>query len=284
MIIEIIKALAEQTKMIETLSLKKRNYIRKIDEKGIYVETESSLEKFQRGEKTTSLESISFEFIQQAWEEFSSKRVVTKEDFIKTKGRTSFVMSFFAELPFVKVLEKGQKTAISFIEFETDDLPNEQIYKVKNFLEEIIEGTYQPERLSEQLEGNEYRIKSRARQDLRLLGFLDKNQHQNEELFNKYIQSSNKIEVLREQILPKEYFRIALELLVLLKDHTPKGIKRALVEVGKLIVRNSLGNNLMVDSVAKERTTNLLKWLQYVDLIDVSIPPTFKLIHKRSSL
>ncbi|MEL3971117.1 DUF3578 domain-containing protein [Rossellomorea oryzaecorticis] len=276
MLIEIIKALAEQTKMIETLSLKKRNYIRKVDGKGIYVETDSSLEKFRRGEKTTSLELISFEFIQQAWAEFSSKRVAFKEDFIRTKGRTSFIMSFFSKLPFVKVVEKGQKTAISFIEFKTDDLPNEQIHKVKIFLEEIIEGTYQPERLSEQLEGNEYRIKSRARQDLRLLGFLDKDQQQNEELINKYIQSFNKIELLREQIVHKQYFRIALEILGLLEGHTPNEKKRALIELGKLIVRNSLGDNLMVDSVAKERTTNLLKWLQYVDLIDEEYTPNIK--------
>ncbi|MFC7785513.1 MrcB family domain-containing protein [Rossellomorea sp. GCM10028870] len=277
MLLEIIKALSKQTKMVETLSLKKTNYIRKVDENGIFVETESSLEKFQRGEKTTSMESISFVFLKQAWEEFSSKRVATKEDFVKTKGRTSFIMSFFARLPFVKVVEKGQKTAISFIEFKTDDLPNEQIHKVMTFLEEIIEGTYQPERLSEQLEGNEYRIKSRARQDLRLLGFLDKNQYQNEELFKEYIQSSKKIELLREQISHKEYFRIAIEILDLLKDHNPIEKKRALIEIGKLIVRNSLGDNLMVDSVAKERTTNLLKWLQHVDLIDDEYTPNIQI-------
>jgi hypothetical protein len=276
MIIEILKALAERTELVETLSLNKKNYIRKTDEKGIYVETESSLEKFRRGEKTTSLELISLEFIQQAWEEFTSKRVAFKEDFVRTKGRTSFIMSFFAKLPFVKVVEKGQKTGISFIEFKTDDLPNEQIHKVKIFLEEIIEGTYQPERLSEQLEGNEYRIKSRARQDLRLLEFLDKDQHPNEELFHEYIQASNKIELLRDQMLHKEYFRIALEILGLLKDHNPNEKKRALLEVGKLIVRNSLGDNLMVDSVAKERTTNLLIWLQYVDLIDDEYTPNIQ--------
>jgi hypothetical protein len=276
MIIEILKALAERIEMVETLSVNKKNYIRKTDEKGIYVETESSLEKFRRGEKTTSLELISFEFIQQAWEEFSSKRVAFKEDFVRTKGRTSFIMSFFAKLPFVKVVEKGQKIAISFIESKTDNLPSEQIHKVITFLEEIIEDIYQPERLSEQLEGNEYRIKSRARQDLRLLGFLDKNQHQDEELINKYIQSSNKTELLREQILHKQYFRLVLEILGLLEDQTPNEKKRALIELGKLIVRNSLGDNLMVDSVAKERTTNILKWLQYVNLIDEEYTPNIQ--------
>jgi hypothetical protein len=276
MIKEILKALAERIEVVQTLSLNKNNYIRRTDEKGIYVETESSLEKFRRGEKTTSLELISYEFIQQAWQEFSSKRMAYKEDFVRTRGRTSFIMSFFANLPFVKVVENGLKTAISFVEFKTDDLPNEQIHKVKTFLEEIIEGTYHPERLSEQLEGNEYRIKSRARQDLRLLGFLDKNQHQNEELINKYIQSSNKIELLREQILHKQYFRIALEILGLVEDHTPNEKKKALIELGKLTVRNSLGNNLMVDSVAKERTTNLLKWLQYVNLINEEYTPNIQ--------
>ncbi|WP_433747841.1 MrcB family domain-containing protein [Falsibacillus pallidus] len=276
MIIEILKALAKRTEMIETLSLNKSNYIRKTDDKGIYVETDSSMGKFRRGEKTTPLELIPFEFIQHAWDEFASKRVASKEDFVRTKGRTSFIMSFFAELPFVKVVEEGQKTAISLIEFKTDELPNEQIHKVITFIEEVIAGVYQPEKLSEQLEGNEYRIKSRGRQDLRLLGFLDQNQQQNKELFKEYNQSSNQKELLRKLMLQKEYFRIALELLGLLKEHSPKEKKRALIVIGKLIVRNSRGDNLMVDSVAIERTTNLLEWLKYVELIDDSYSPNIQ--------
>ncbi|RLQ93623.1 MrcB family domain-containing protein [Falsibacillus albus] len=277
MILEILKALAKQNKVIETLTLKKKNYIRKMDEDGIYVETESSLDKFQRGEKNDSLEFISFDFLQEAWNEFLEKRIATAEDFIQTKGRSSFVMSFFSQLPFGRAVEKQQRTAISLIEFKTDDLPNQPLDKVMNFLQEITEGKYQPESLSKQVEGNEYRIKSRARQDLRLLGFIDHNQHRNEELLMEYIRADDKLEVFREQMLTKEYFKMALELLAILKQATPEEKKQALVEMGKLIVRNSLGENLMVESVAKERTNHLLNWLQEVDLIDNQLNPLISL-------
>ena len=55
----------------------------------------------------------------------------------------------------------------------------------------------------------------------------------------------------------------------------PKSEKRDILEeIGMLIVQNSQGENLMVESVAKERTLNLLKWLEYVSLIDQDWVPT----------
>ncbi|WP_327923402.1 MULTISPECIES: hypothetical protein [Bacillus cereus group] len=44
--------------------------------------------------------------------------------------------------------------------------------------------------------------------------------------------------------------------------------KEALVDLGMTIVRNSVGNNLMVESVARKRTNNLLDWFERVVLIN----------------
>ena len=93
-------------------------------------------------------------------------------------------------------------------------------------------------------------------------------------LLNQYIQSENKQLFLKELIEKKEYFQIALFILDIVRD-LPKSEKRDILEeIGMLIVQNSQGENLMVESVAKERTLNLLKWLEYVSLIDHNWVPT----------
>lgn len=267
MILELVKRVAKQTKQIETIIHKRRVYINKVDELGIYFDGKELI----GGDK--AYHKISFEYLNQVWEEFSLMRIATEADFTITREYITIIMSLFAQLPFITVVEKEKKPAISLIEYKTDALPSEQIHKVIIFLEEIIEGKYQPEKLSEQLEGNLYRIKTRGRQDLRLLGFVDVNQQANENLVQEYMNSSNKLQLLRERMLHKEYFRMALEVLGLLRGIGSKEKKRALIEIGMLVVRSSLGDNLMVESVAKERTTNLLKWLQYVDLIDDEYRP-----------
>ena len=63
------------------------------------------------------------------------------------------------------------ENAIAFKEFQTDNLPSEKYDKVMLFLEEIMNDTYNPIKLREQTDENLYRMKSNARQDLRLLGF-----------------------------------------------------------------------------------------------------------------
>jgi MoxR-like ATPase len=280
----LIRKLAQKLKVVKTLSTEKSNWITKVDEEGIYVETESSREKHKFGEKAEPWELLTFEFIYRGWEEFNVKRSASANDFVKTRGRTSFLMALFAQLPFVQVVSKENTSTISLIEFKTDELPNEQIHKVITFLEEVINGTYHPEELSSEVEGNLYRVKSRARQDLRLLGFLNESHQKNEMLFERYVKAQDKIEVLRELILEKEYFRIALTVLGLLSGESPSTKKEVLVELGRLIVRNSRGDNLMVESVAMERTQNLLMWLQYVNLIDDNCDPLIELNEYREKV
>ncbi len=277
MLEKILFELAKRTSVVKTLSSNKPNWITKVDENGIYVETEVSRQKHQNGEKTNPWDVISFDFITTAWQEFVSQRTANANDFVKTRGRTSFLMAFFAELPFVEVVTKDQSAAIQLKEFKTDDLPSEQFHKVVKFLEEIIEGTYDPIKLSTQLRENKnlYSIKTRGRQDLRLLGFLDDRHEKNDVAFHMYAMSEEheKVQVLRNIIEHTPYFRIALYVLELLKDFAPREKKEALLELGMLIVRNSKADNLMVESVAKERTTNLLKWLESVHLVDENWVP-----------
>ena len=177
-------------------------------------------------------------------------------------------MAFFSLLPFVQITDINGTTAIQLKKFKTDDLPNEQYQKVLDFLNEVIEGKYQPETLSKAVDGNLYRIKARARQDLRLIGLVDEHNSVNETLFNEYIHSKDRLHLLKGLIKSKDYFQMALSVLDIIRD-LPKQEKRSILEeIGMLIVQNSQGENLMVESVAKERSLNLLKWLEQVKLID----------------
>jgi 5-methylcytosine-specific restriction enzyme B len=268
MLEKLLIELAKQVDCIYTLSSNEPIWITKVDSNGLYVETEKSREKLINGEQDKPWEYIPFDFIRTGWKEFIEVRTANSKDFIKTKGRSSFLLAFFHELPFVTKTFKENTVAIQLKEFTTEDLPSEQFHKVIAFLEEVINGVYDPKRLSEQTDSNLYRIKSRGRQDLRLLGFLNDENEKNELLFHEYINAADKYEVIKKQIVKHPYNKIVFEVLKLLSSVDKNEKKAILVELGKLIVRNSRGENLMVDSVAKERTTNLLNWLKAVGIVD----------------
>ena len=118
------------------------------------------------------------------------------------------------------------------------------------------------------MDENLYSRKSRTRQDLRLLGFLNESHEMNQLLLNEYVQSEDKNAYIAQLVLKQEYFRHALFILGLLEKYSKGDKKEALVDLGMTIVRNSLGDNLMVESVAKRRTGNLLDWLEQVGLIN----------------
>lgn len=166
-------------------------------------------------------------------------------------------------------------------------------YPVKNtknfieFLNEIIEGKFDPKELSKQTNDSLYRFKSNCRQDLRILGFVDKQNDINLSLLRDYSETTDKDNFLRERLLTSEYFRIALFCLELLREYRKEEKKSILVELGMLIVQNSRGENLMVDSVAKDRTRNLLNWLESTGLIDEQWCPTenfFETLNKKEPL
>ncbi|OAK12248.1 restriction endonuclease [Bacillus wiedmannii] len=263
MLEQLIIELAKLTKQVEDINGDKTYLVINKDDEGLYVEAKFSREQYE-GEATPYFK-VSFEILKDAWRKFIAMRTVKSEDFGQASECNTFLVAFFSQLPFVNVMGAG---AITFKEAQTDNLPSEKYDKVMLFLEEIINGTYNPSTLSEQMDENLYSRKSRARQDLRLLGFLNESHEMNQLLLSEYVQSEDKKNYMAQLVLKQEYFRHVLFVLGLLEKYSKDEKKEALVDFGMTIVRNSLGDNLMVDSVAKRRTNNLLDWVEQVGLIN----------------
>lgn len=242
----------------------KSNWLMTIKGNEIYVERKLGIEK----EAGTLLDfNVTIDEVLRVWQDFINDRTINKLDF-DSGERSNFLVSLFVELPFIEVAKINGEKAIRFKEFKTDNLPSEKYDKVILFLEEIMNGTYNPSTLREQTDENLYRMKSNARQDLRLLGFLNESHEMNESLLNEYVQSEDKNIYMTQLVLKQEYFRHALFVLGLLEKYSKDEKKKALVDLAMTIVRNSLGDNLMTISMAKRRTNNLLDWLEQVGLIN----------------
>ncbi|GCF71479.1 DUF3578 domain-containing protein [Bacillus paranthracis] len=264
MLEQLIIELAKTTKQVEDIKGDKTYWIINKDDKGLDVQTKTSSGQYAK-EEEPSYFNVSFELLKNAWGKIIAMRTVKSKDFGQAGECNAFLLAFFSQLPFVNVMESG---AITFKEFQTDNLPSEKYDKFILFLEEIMNGTYNPSTLREQTDENLYRVKSNARQDLRLLGFLNESHEMNQLLLNEYVQSEDKNAYIAQLVLRQEYFRHALFILGLLEKYSKGDKKEALVDLGMTIVRNSLGDNLMVESVAKRRTGNLLDWLEQVGLIN----------------
>lgn len=263
MLEQLIIEFAKLTKQVEDINSDKTYLVRNKDNGDLDVEIKFLREQYEK--EASSYFKVSSELLKNAWQKFIDIRTVKREDFGQASEMNNFLVAFFSQLPFVNVMKSG---AIAFKEFQTDNLPSEKYDKVILFLEEIINGTYNPSTLSEQMDENLYSRKSRARQDLRLLGFLNESHEMNQLLLNEYVQSEDKNAYIAQLVLKQEYFRHALFVLGLLEKYSKDEKKEALVGLGMTIVRNSLGDNLMVESVAKRRTGNLLDWLEQVGLIN----------------
>lgn len=265
MLEQLIIELAKSTKQVEDIQSDKTYLIINKDDEGLDVEIKFSRERYEKEEGAQSYFNVSFELLKDAWQKFIDMRTVKNEGFGQASESNTFLVAFFSQLPFVNVTESG---AITFKEFKTDNLPSEKYDKVMLFLEEIMNGTYNPSTLREQTDENLYRVKSNARQDLRLLGFLNESHEMNQLLLSEYVQSEDKKKYMAQLVLKQEYFRHVLFVLGLLEKHSKDEKKEDLVDFGMTIVRNSLGDNLMVESVAKRRTNNLLDWLEKVGVIN----------------
>lgn len=277
MLEQLIIELAKSTKQVEDIQSDKTYLIINKDDEGLDVEIKFSRERYEKEGEAQSYFNVSFELLKDAWQKFIDMRTVKNEDFRQASESNTFLVTFFSQLPFVKVTESG---AIIFKEFKTDNLPCEQYHKVVGFLEEIINHTYDPKNLSDQTNGNLYRVKSKGRQDLRLLGFLNENHNIDTSLLIEYIEAESKNEVIRKLVLKQEYFHVVMFVLNLLRAYQRADKKAALVDLAMTIVRNSRGDNLMVESVAKERTHNLLMWFEQLEVINAEWIPSEQYIKK----
>lgn len=277
MLDQLIIELAKSTKQVEDIKGNKSYLVIKKDDAGLYVETKFSREQYEKGETTAPYFKVSFELLKNSWHKIIDMRTVKDGDFGQTGECNAFLVAFFSQLPFVNMTES---TVITFKEFQTDNLPSEKYDKVMLFLEEIMNGTYNPSTLREQTDENLYRVKSNARQNLRLLGFLNESHEMNKLLLNEYVQSEDKNAYIAQLVLKQGYSRNSLLVLGALKNCSKDEKKEALVDLGMTIVRNSLGDNLMVESVSKRRTNNLLDWLEQVGLVNSEWIPSEQYIKK----
>lgn len=265
----LFKQLANEKKEIRTLSTNKPNWITNVDDAGIFVETEISREKFSRGEKKKPDAFITFDFLMAAWEEFLKVRKASANNFIETKGRSRFIMAFFHELPFVEKVVMDNVPYIKFKEFTTDQLPEANLEQTLEFLNEIINHELDPKLIFQKYnEDSIKRLKLRARQGLKILGFLDEDYRIQQSTLDQYINSRNTVEFLSERILQHSYFAVIYQLLSVLKEVAKTEKFTILIELGMMIVRNSMGSNLMVKSVAEYRTRNILNWFKETGMVD----------------
>ncbi|MED1204209.1 MrcB family domain-containing protein [Heyndrickxia acidicola] len=259
---------AKKTTKILTLS-QQPNWIVKVTDKGLHVETERSRKTFEEGNRQEPWDLIPLDFLELAWSEFTNVRHASSKDFIKTNPRYSFFMSFFEKLPFIEKTMKGQAIAIRLKEFTTDQLPEAAFDSVKEFLDDTLKGKINPKSISKDFKSDkEKRLKSRARQGLKILGILNESFDPNTILIEKYQQAENKKDLIKVQILKQEYFKIFVEILYVIPHFTMEDKLKCLVEMGMLIVRNSRGENLMLESVSEYRTRNILGWLVKTGVID----------------
>ncbi len=231
---------------------------------GILVKTQET----EKLDENSQWKLVSKNNILSATTDLLTDKRVFRDDLTKY-GRTAFLHSLLAQLPFAKVERNNDKSVVSLIEYTTEELPEAQLDQVLIFLDEIIAGKYNPKRISGQItEDSKKRLKSRARQGLKILGFLDSSFNKNDERIRKYEQANSKVSIIRDGILQHRYFKLVHELLRSSNSFTKEEKLDSLVELGMHIVRNSQGENLMKESVARYRTRNILSWLEGVNLID----------------
>ncbi|WP_156321097.1 DUF3578 domain-containing protein [Bacillus sp. JCM 19041] len=184
--------------------------------------------------------------------------------------------SLLASLPFAETsVEEG---VIRLTSFHTEELPVSTVKDVITLLDELAIGTYKADRLSEQLadDKNLLRRKSNARQNLRMLGILDKEHYEQGSFFERYRASSNqevRDELLKTQILSQRFFLIVLRVLAYTEDINKAARKQLLFEIVRKVVWNSRGANQITKSVAEDRLSHTLNWLSYFHLIDENYLP-----------
>lgn len=139
MIEQLIIELSKRIKYIKPPNIQK---ITKVDNQGIHIETESSRDEYNRGKRHSPYVDIDFNFILNEWKSFTKERTTTVDKLMTESEKSTFILSYFAQLPFVELLTQGDKATIKLKEFKTDELPNEQYEKVITFLDEVKIGKY----------------------------------------------------------------------------------------------------------------------------------------------
>jgi len=116
---------ASQTKLIKTLKNQAVNRILKVDEKGIYVETDSSRKKYENGNESNPYRIIKSDWVIGAFEELVKAIEITDMDLVDYGKRQSFLIAFLACLPFVEENQNTNGIGVRLKQFTTADLPGQ---------------------------------------------------------------------------------------------------------------------------------------------------------------
>ncbi|WP_342025545.1 DUF3578 domain-containing protein [Cytobacillus pseudoceanisediminis] len=191
-------------------------------------------------------------------------KLIAADELAYNDDQINIIFSMLSILPFVELSNRGKILSIYLKTYQTDQLPRDSFKRLNQLL-------YEFSQKATNIRDNN--IQYSYTQDIKLLGFIDKNNNLNHRLIDGYIKTKDKILFLQSIMVEKDYFYIVLELLEILKKESRSEKRKILKEVGKLIVQNSKGSNLMVDSVAEKRTSNILSWLENTRLIDENFNP-----------
>lgn len=260
MIKGLLVELAEHTKEVTTLDNQERIRIEEVDEKGLYIH----VQKEQSSDGGSLF--IEHSIISDAWEQLRNKRTVTIDDFSKASPHSSFLLAFFNELPFV---EKANDSSIKLKGFTTNQLPESTLQQSLSLLDEIINEELNPKKITfKYSEDGDKRLKYRARQGLKILGFLTEEFKKESQAIQDYQNAENKMLFLARQMKKAEYLSSIYKVIKFIKGWEKDKKLSTLIEVGQLVVRNSKGTNQMVSSVSEYRTRNILNWFKQVGLVD----------------
>ena len=247
--------------------------IRNEESVGFYVPTNVSREK--GGAKEAS-QLIKYDSVLPEISKLLDRKIIHREE-IDAKEKVSHILSILTNLPFATGSTEHEQSSVQIIKYKTDQLPEMNLSGTMQFLDEIIAGTYHPKKISATIqEEGMRRTKLRARQGLRLLGFLDDQFEKNDSLINEYQAINNKTDFLQRRVLTSPYLSMIYSLLKGLNTYSKNDKINVLKSLGMKIVKNSRGDNLMLESVADYRTKNIVSWLKGVKLVDEELNPSME--------
>ncbi|GGE54738.1 hypothetical protein JOC93_000132 [Priestia taiwanensis] len=240
MLTYIIFELAKVTKQLNRVDTLDPFHVVEMDQSRVYVESNVLDEEGMSGERNPSHFIVRFEDLQYALECLLYDRLLKDDDLEGSKEYTIFILSFLAQLPFINMEQQNDNYILSLKEFQTDKLPCEQYTNIMKLLHDTMNGEFDPANISQEFHGSQYTVKSRGRQDLRLLGFINE---VNEMFIANYRQATDKVREIQQCLLDQDYFRISLYILDLLQNYSKSEKKEILLNIGMSIVRNSRGDN-----------------------------------------
>ncbi|KHE67511.1 hypothetical protein LD39_17155, partial [Halobacillus sp. BBL2006] len=258
MLKEFIFDFAKQKEVIYTLGTKAPNYIVSSNDNGVFVETKQSRKKYEEGKKDQPYGLVNKDWFGRALEILKNNIIVEASHFEGLGKRHSFFLGYLSSLPFVKKIENNK---LKIKQFTTLELPESTIDQALAMLTELINGEYNASSIREVFQDdNTQRLKSRSRQSLRILGYLDEN--------FELLHTDGSFNQVKKNILHAPFIHMVFELLKYMSSYTYDQKIQLLMEIAYLTVVSSRDHTPIKESVADYRIKKIMSWLKFAQLID----------------